>query len=78
VDWLRSHLLPTLRATYGHRPIVVVLDNVSIHTNHEVVRVIKAEGHIVRFLPPYSPDFNPIELTFRVLKAWIQRNYHLI
>ncbi|KAF2174675.1 hypothetical protein K469DRAFT_613756, partial [Zopfia rhizophila CBS 207.26] len=27
------------------------------------------------FLPPYSPDFNPIELTFGVLKAWIRRNY---
>jgi transposase len=29
----------------------------------------------LEFLPPYSPDFNPIEATFHDLKAWIQRNY---
>jgi transposase len=39
------------------------------------ISTIEAEGHVVRFLPPYSPDFNPIELTFSVLKAWLQRNY---
>jgi transposase len=51
------------------------LDNVSIHTNDEVTQTIRAAGYSVRYLPPYSPDYNPIELTFGVLKAWIRRNY---
>lgn len=75
LEWIREALLPTLRAAYGQKPMVIVLDNVSIHTNWEVVSVLEGAGHIVRFLPPYSPDFNPIELTFGVLKAWIRRNY---
>src|SRR5689334_3185349 len=70
IDWIRRHLLPTLQQTYGNRPMVIVLDNVSIHTNHEVTEVLEAAGHVVRFLPPYSPDYNPIELTFSVLKYW--------
>jgi transposase len=37
--------------------------------------VIHDAGFLVRYLPPYSPDYNPIELTFAVLKAWIKRNY---
>ena len=75
IDWIQNQLVPTLRATYGPRHMVIVLDNVSIHTNDEVTRVIQALGYSVRYLPPYSPDYNPIELTFSVLKAWIRRNY---
>lgn len=30
---------------------------------------------LVRFLPPYSPDFSPIELTFGLLKAWMRRHW---
>ena len=41
----------------------------------DVTAVIHAAGYLVRYLPPYSPDYTPIELTFGVLKAWIQRNY---
>ena len=32
---------------------------------------------MLKFLPPYSPDYNPIEATFKDLKDWIKRNYHL-
>ena len=75
LDWIHRELLPCLRLTYGHKPMVIVLDNVSIHTNDAVRAALEAAGHIVRFLPPYSPDYNPIELTFSVLKYWIKRNY---
>jgi transposase len=34
-------------------------------------------GVLLKFLPPYSPDFNPIECTFKDLKAWIRRNSSL-
>lgn len=54
---------------------MIILDNVSIYTNDEVEAVIQTASYSVRYLPPYSPDYNSIELTFAVLKAWIRRNY---
>jgi transposase len=74
LNWLRTALLPTLRQQ-SSRPRVVVMDNNGTHIDEVIINTIEAEGHIVRFLPPYSPDFNPIELSFSVLKAWFQRNY---
>jgi transposase len=55
--------------------MVIMLDNVSIHMNDEITQVLEAAGYVVRYLPPYSPDYNLIKLTFAVLKAWIKRNY---
>jgi len=43
---------------------VVVLDNLSAHKQPEVRSAIEQAGALRRFLPPYSPDFNPIELAF--------------
>src|SRR5438034_9342254 len=71
--YLQSMLLPALHRE-GGRPRVVVLDNNSTHIAEVITRAIETEGHIVRFLPAYSPALNPIELTFPVLKAWLQRN----
>jgi transposase len=51
------------------------MNNNSIHIDEAVVDAIEAEGHLVRFLPPYAPDFNPIELSSSALNAWLQRNY---
>jgi len=73
-SWLVNELLPTL--CQSGRIMVVVMDNLGIHTSERVIQAIQAEGHIVRFLPPYSPDFNPIELTFSVLKSWIRKYYY--
>ena len=75
MTWITKHLLPTLHDVYGDKPMVIVLDNISIHTNDDVTRLIEGAGHIVRYLPPYSSDYNPIELTFGVLKAYIIRNF---
>ena len=73
-NWLKTGFLPTLRIESGH-PHVIMLDNCSTHVNEIVISTIETEGHVVYFLPPYSLDFNPIELCFSVLKAWLQRNY---
>ena len=59
----------------SRRQMVIVMDNVSVHIHERVTQLIESEGHLVRYLPPYSPDFNPIELTFSVLKAWMKRNW---
>lgn len=55
--------------------MVIKMDNVAIHVQEEVMQLIESSGHIIRYLPPYSPDYNPIELTFSVLKAWMKRNW---
>jgi transposase len=48
---------------------VVVLDNLSAHRDARVRRLIEAAGCTLVFLPPYSPDFNPIEQAWSKLKA---------
>ena len=52
---------------------VVILDNLSSHKNQEAARLIAAAGARLLFLPPYSPDLNPIELMFAKLKQLLRR-----
>ena len=52
---------------------IVVIDNLSSHKSDDVRAAIEAAGASVRFLPPYSPDFNPIEKAFAKLKAALRR-----
>jgi transposase len=65
--YVEQVLVPTLRP--GD---VVVLDNLTVHKQPEVRAAIEAVGAHLRFLPPYSPDFNPIELAFAKLKAFLR------
>jgi transposase len=51
---------------------IVILDNLAAHTSDRVRRRIEAAGCQVRFLPPYSPDFSPIEWAFSLLKAHLR------
>jgi len=52
---------------------VVILDNLCIHKTATVARLIEARGASVRFLPPYSPDLNPIEMAFAKLKSHMRK-----
>ena len=52
---------------------VVVLDNLSTHRNEEAARALQDHGCWFLFLPPYSPDLNPIEMAFSKLKAHLRR-----
>jgi transposase len=65
--YVEQVLVPTLRP--GD---VVVLDNLAVHKQPEVRVAIEQVGAYLRFLPPYSPDFNPIELAFAKLKALLR------
>ncbi len=51
----------------------VVLDNLATHRNQEATAALKAHGCWFLYLPPYSPDLNPIELAFSKLKAHLRR-----
>ena len=61
-------LTPQLRA--GD---VVVMDNLSSHKRGRTRALIEAAGATLRFLPPYSPDLNPIEKMWSKVKAWLRR-----
>jgi transposase len=61
--WTRERLVPTLRP--GD---IVILDNLGSHRGKAVRAAIRAAGAHLLFLPPYSPDLNPIEQMFAKLK----------
>ena len=56
---------------------VLIMDNASCHRSEELKDMCTKAGVILEFLPPYSPDFNPIEETFAALKGWMRRNQKL-
>jgi len=61
--WLEVHLLPALT-----RLSVLILDNAPIHRQKRIRELVEGAGHIVLFLPTYSPDLNAIEHDFSALK----------
>ena len=71
-DWFEAYvervLVPNLRC--GD---VVVMDNLSSHKRASVYALIETAGARLLFLPPYSPDFNPIEKAFARLKAMLRK-----
>lgn len=71
VAYVERILVPTLRA--GD---VVVMDNLPCHKRTGVRSAIEAAGCTLRFLPAYSPDFNPIEMAFAKLKRVLRTDAH--
>jgi transposase len=66
--YIEQCLVPTLK-----RRDIVVVDNVPFHKVAGVEEAIQAVGASLRYLPPYSPDLNPIELLFHPLKTWLRK-----
>ena len=66
--YIETQLAPTLK-----KGDVVVLDNLSTHKRDSARRAVERRGAWLLFLPPYSPDFNPIELAFSKFKAHMKR-----
>jgi transposase len=66
--WLEHHLLPTLE-----EGDIVVLDNLKAHKNPRVAEILAKKNCTVQYLPPYSPDFNPIEKAYSKLKAVLRK-----
>lgn len=59
--WVEKDLIPKLPSES-----VVIMDNASFHKGEEMKEALKKEGHLLLYLPTYSPDLNPIE------KKWAQ------
>ena len=62
--YVETQLVPTLE-----KGDVVILDNLSAHKSPVAEQAIRAKGAWILFLPPYSPDLNPIEMAFAKLKS---------
>jgi transposase len=66
--YIKRQLAPALRPGQ-----IVVADNLSSHTSSQALDVLRAQGNDLIFLPPYSPDLNPIEMAFSKLKTLIRK-----
>jgi transposase len=67
--YLERILVPTLRP--GQK--IVVMDNLAVHKGERVRKLIEAQGCEPLYLPPYSPDFNPIEEAFSKVKGSLRK-----
>ena len=66
--WVVQFLIPTLRP--GD---IVVMDNLSSHKDPSIRQAIRNAGAKLFYLPPYSPDLNPIEMAFSKLKTLLRK-----
>jgi transposase len=67
--YLERVLAPTL-----HPGMVIVMDNLSAHKGSRVRKIVEGRGCELLYLPPYSPDFNPIEQAFSKLKGLLRKS----
>jgi transposase len=70
--WLETELCPLLGANH-----VVVMDNAAFHKSQATRKLIEQTGATLLYLPPYSPELNPIEHTFGTMKRHRQYNENL-
>jgi len=66
--YVEQVLVPTLKP--GD---IIIMDNLPAHKPTAIRKAIERAGAELRFLPPYSPDFNPIEMAFSKLKAFLKK-----
>jgi transposase len=69
--WIKEKLLPELKQGQ-----IVIMDNASIHKSDETRHLIESVGCKLIFLPPYSPDLNPIEHFLAKLKKVLRYTMH--
>jgi transposase len=69
-DWFEWELLPAIPEFS-----LVIMDNASFHKKEQLYRTAAKHNIFLLFLPPYSPDFNPIEKSWANLKFWLIDNF---
>lgn len=73
-EWVETVALPAMNA-YPLPCSVLVMDNAPIHKEETIRALCTAKGVVLLMLPPYSPDFNPIENAFGLFKRYLQPHY---
>lgn len=68
LEYIRNDLVPTLKP--GD---IVIMDNLKVHKVAGVQQAIEEKGASVLYLPPYSPDLNPIEMLWSKIKAFLRK-----
>jgi len=68
--WVENFLLPALP-----KNSTIIWDNASFHKSQELRDILEEAGHTMIFLPPYSPDLNPIEHKWHELKQRLRNCY---
>jgi transposase len=71
LEYVREFLCPLLK-----KGDIVIMDHLSSHTVEGVREAIEATGALLLYLPPYSPDFNPIEQYFSKFKSALKKAAH--
>lgn len=71
--WIYKHLLHKLPPNS-----VIVLDNARFHNDPFTRKLVEDAGHILLFLPKYSPDLNPIEHFWAYIKSWLRKSLFTI
>lgn len=64
-EFLEQKVLPLLQPRHH----ILLIDNASIHRSPTIAQLCKAFGIQLEYPPPYSPDYNPIKKSFKVLKS---------
>lgn len=78
-DFIRGSLIPQMNSFDGTSPkSVLIMDNCSIHHVPEIASLLRNAGILVLFLPPYSPDYNPIEEAFSFVKSYLRKHDELV
>lgn len=67
-EFVRQELVPSLRPDD-----LIVMDNLAAHRDHTALTLIRKAGADVLFLPPYSPEYNPIEKAWGKLKDFVRK-----
>lgn len=78
-DFARGTLIPHMNAYDGVQPkSVVVMDNLTVHHVDALTDLFRSSGIVLLYLPPYSPDRNPIEELFSYIKNYLRRHDELL
>ena len=73
-EWVKGNLIPYKLTYDGLNPLSnLLMDNCSVHHVDSVKEALRSVGILVRYLPPYSPDYNPVERRLLVLEKPFSR-----
>lgn len=79
IDFIRGTLIPEMQPFDGsNSKSILIMDNCSIHHVGPVQELLQDAGILVIFLPPYSPDLNPIEETFSSVKYYLKNHDEIL